>query len=65
MSMLSILLANAVIPPAAIALFLAGLLLTVGLDHWQHSRPRFAPIFVRTRRHVPRAGERARRRDRS
>ncbi|MEE4299534.1 MAG: hypothetical protein V2J24_08830 [Pseudomonadales bacterium] len=63
MSMLSILLATSIVPPAVIALFLVGLLCSVGLDHWQQARPRFAPIFVRPGR-PPHGRDQARRRDR-
>lgn len=50
MSMLALVLASGVVPPAAVALLLIGLLLSVGFDRWQHARPRFEPIFVRSSR---------------
>lgn len=50
MTMLSILLASPVVPAPFVALVLAGLLSGVGLERWRQERPRFAPIFVRTRR---------------
>lgn len=58
MTLLSTLLASAVVPPAAIALVLIALLVAMELVRWQQARPRFAPIFVRTTRPAPRSRRR-------